>query len=167
MIAFAVFAVHKQIGNSWSTLILVLLGYFVLAMLFGGLRGSRSQTIWALFWAAGIVHLWIRPLNKQVIAASLCFLVAFMYVYGLYKSMGHDVVHLYEDRAWSERDERSGRTLEGVLLGDLARSDVHAFLLIVLDVQSRLSVRLGAEPTSEALPYWSRRRPERSSHQSI
>jgi hypothetical protein len=127
MIAFAVYAVRKQRATGWSTLILVLLGYFLLAMLFGGLRGSRSQTIWALFWATGIIHLWIRPLNKKLIAAGLCFLLAFMYLYGFYKSSGSDVVALREDLAWSE-DERS-RTLQGLLVGDLARSDVHALLL--------------------------------------
>ena len=60
-------------------------------MVFGGLRGSRSQTVWSLFWATGIIHLWIRPLSKRFIAAGVCFLVAFMYLYGFYKGLGHDV----------------------------------------------------------------------------
>ncbi len=130
MISFAVFFGRTRFGRSWLTIILVLAGFFVVRMLFGGLHGSRSNTIWALFWAAGIIHFWIRPLPKKLVFLGLGFLLAFMYLYGFYKSLGAGAVEaLTADRTGVEAGAETGRTFTGLLLGDLGRSDVHAFEL--------------------------------------
>ena len=137
MIVFAFLSVRWGASKRWPALLLVLLAYFVLLVFFGGLRGNRSQTIWGLFWAAGIIHLWIRPLSKRFIAVGLCFLVAFMYFYGFYKSFGSDVFSAYHEGTTEDLDKTSGRTFEGMLLGDLARADVQAFLLYRLSMPNR------------------------------
>lgn len=114
---------------------LALLLFLVLKLFFGGLRGSRSNTIWGLFWAAGIVHLWLRPLSRKVVYAGLAFLVLFMYVYGFYKGAGLEGLSGVRDLAQrAAMEQRTGRTAEGVLLGDLGRADVQAFLLYRLRV---------------------------------
>jgi hypothetical protein len=136
MMLFAVLANRTRVARSWLVIIVVLLAYFVLALLFGGLKGSRSHTIWGLFWAAGIIHLWIRPLTRRFIAAGICFVIAFMYVYGFYKELGRDAMTLYQ-QAQLELDEERGRTWKGLLLGDLARADVQAFLLYRLTTADR------------------------------
>ena len=61
LMAFAVYARGKWYGRSWPVLALVLLTYFLLTVLFGGLRGGRSHTVFALFSAVGIIHFWLRP----------------------------------------------------------------------------------------------------------
>jgi hypothetical protein len=99
-----------------------------LKMLFGGLRGSRSNTIWGVLWAVGIIHLWIRPLSKRFIVAGVCALIAFMYVYGFYKELGRDFFAAYEPGVVDDR-RTADRTFDGMLLGDLGRADVQAFLL--------------------------------------
>jgi hypothetical protein len=137
MLAFAAAAGRTRIGRTWAVILAVLIGYFALKLLFGGLRGSRSNTIWGLFWAVGIVHLWIRPLSRRFIVAGLCVLVAFMYVYGFYKGLGRDVVAVYEEGALGEVGQKLDRTFEGLVLGDLARADVHAFLLYRLSMADR------------------------------
>lgn len=130
LICFAAWLGRNRVGRSWAVILLVLLGFFVLRMLFGGLHGSRSNTIWALFWAAGIIHLWVRPLNRKFVCLGVCFLVAFMYLYGFYKSMGSNAVSaLASDAKASELGESTGRTFTGLILGDLGRSDVQAFIL--------------------------------------
>lgn len=137
MLAFAAVAGRSRMGRTWAVILVVLVGYFALKLLFGGLRGSRSNTIWGLFWAVGIIHLWIRPLSKRFIVAGLCALVAFMYLYGFYKGLGRDVLTVYEEGALAEAGERLDRTFEGLVLGDLARADVHAFLLYRLSRPDR------------------------------
>jgi hypothetical protein len=125
-------------ARTWLVIGLVLFGFFVLQMLFGGLRGSRSNTIWALFWAVGIVHFWIRPLNRRFVFVGLCFLLVFMYVYGFYKDLGGDTLTAYQaGEIPPERTTKAGRTLDGMLLGDLGRSDVQAFLLYRLSMPQR------------------------------
>lgn len=130
MIFLAVCAGCSTTGRTCLAIGLVLLGFFVLQMLFGGLRGSRSNTIWALFWAAGIIHFWIRPLNRTFVFVGICFLIVFMYVYGFYKDLGEDTWTAYETGQLPfERTTNARRTLDGMLLADLGRADVQAFLL--------------------------------------
>jgi hypothetical protein len=138
MVYFAVCAGRSGAARTWLVISLVLFGFFVLQMLFGGLRGSRSNTIWALFWAAGIIHFWIRPLNRRFAFVGIGFLVVFMYLYGFYKHLGRDAwTAVQEGAKASELSEKTGRTFEGMLLGDLGRSDVQAFLLYRLSMPHR------------------------------
>lgn len=115
---------------SLAVILFAFVGLFALQMLFGGLRGSRSNTIWALFWAAGMVHLCVRPLTRKLAYAGLCFLVGFMVVYSFYKSYGPDAVQvLGDDQARAETARYRGQPVKGVLLTDFGRSDVQAVIL--------------------------------------
>src|SRR5262249_40167274 len=130
LMAYAVFAQRRPWCRSWAALVPVLCVFFLLAMLFGGLRGQRSNTVWNLFWAAGIVHLWIRPVPVKLVARGGIFLVAFMWAYGLYKGAGLGAVQALESAEAAETlAAKTDRTLDGTILGDFGRSDVHAFLL--------------------------------------
>src|SRR5258708_37522748 len=84
MVYFAVYSGGSKTATPWLVISLVLLGFFVLKMLFGGLRGSRSNTFWSLFWATGIIHFWIRPLNRTLVFVGICFLFVILLFYGLY-----------------------------------------------------------------------------------
>ena len=137
MLAFAAMARRMRIGRTWAVILAVLIGYFALKLLFGGLRGNRSNTVWGLFWAVGIIHLWVRPLSKRLIIAGLCGLVAFMYLYGFYKGLGRDAVTVYEAGALDEVGQKIDRTFKGLVLGDLGRADVQAFLLYRLSRPDR------------------------------
>lgn len=131
LMLYAYYANKKNVGKSWTSIVLVLLIFLAVSILFGGLRGSRSNTMWKMFWAAGIIHFWLRPMSKKMLAVGLLFLVGFMYVYGFYKSGGLvSVSKFFQDpRSAPALEQETGRTLEVVLLGDLGRSDVQAFLL--------------------------------------
>lgn len=127
--AYAIVAAKRPSLRNWGVIIGALFVFFILKMLFGGLRGSRSNTIWGLFWAAGIVHLWLRPLGRKFASTGLAFLVAFMFVYGFYKSYGAGVVDAYRgSNSVSGLQEESGRSWESLALGDLSRSYVQAFV---------------------------------------
>lgn len=131
LIAYAVHARRRGAAPSEATIAALLVGYLVLTFLFGGLRGSRSNTIWSLFWAAGVLHFWLRPLPKRLVYAGVVFVGLFMYVYGFYKSGGSAaVLTALQDRSQLESLERRGRRgAETVILGDLARADVQAYIL--------------------------------------
>jgi hypothetical protein len=131
MIRFAVYAQRNKKMQSWHVIVIFLLIFLVLQILFGGLRGSRSNTIWALFWAVGIIHFWLRPIKKKHIAFGLVFMVLFMYIYGFYKAGGLEGLNtaLQGQKARAELASKKGRGLEPLLLQDLGRSDIQAFLL--------------------------------------
>lgn len=128
--AFVVAASERRAWRSWLAIFAALGACFVLQLFFGGLRGSRSNTVWGLFWVVGIIHLCLRPLPKRFIYVGMALLLTFMYVYGLYKGAGEEVVDVFQgNKSALELGEEKGRTIENLVLADLGRCDVQAFLL--------------------------------------
>lgn len=131
MMGFTIYARNKKNLQNWRVLLIVLIVFFGLKLLFGGLRGSRSNTVWALLWAVGMIHLWIRPISKKQISIVLVFVFLFMFFYGFLKSGGIEglQVAFQGQEARQEYIQEKGRTWDNVILGDLGRSDLHAFML--------------------------------------
>ena len=126
MMFYAMISEKRKWARALTVVLVALFVFFLLKIFFGGLRGSRSNIIWGLFWAAGIIHCWVRPLSRQFVAVGLCFLVAFMYIYGFYKGLGTQAMAAFEDGSLHQKSQRG---MDSMLLGDLGRADVHAFLL--------------------------------------
>jgi len=121
---------HKKL-RSWPVLIIVLVLFILLKVFFGGLRGSRSNIIWALFWAVGIIHLWIQKVTKTQIYIFMVVVVIFMYSYGFFKAGGLNglQIALQGQEARQEYAVKNHRTLDVLILQDLGRSDLQAFML--------------------------------------
>lgn len=131
MIGFAVYArMYRSLQNRW-VLLVALMGFLLLQLVFGGLRGSRSNTVFALLWATGILHFWVRPISRKAIAIGIVFLMLFMYLYGFYKSAGIEGVQsaLEGQEGQTAIVEKSGRNWQVLVLQDFGRSDIQAFLL--------------------------------------
>lgn len=140
MFGYSLLARKRKTAPPLSEILLLLVAFFALQLLFGGLRGSRSNTIWAMFWAVGIVHLTIRRIPRKWIAAGCAVLVLFMYAYGFYKSYGTDALDVLGDpRLRARMAEKRNRTFTDVLLGDLSRADIQAILLYRLSDSSSFS----------------------------
>ncbi len=130
VMAFAVYARGKPLARSWIVLSLLSIVYLVLVLLFGGLRGSRANTIWSLFWAVGIIHYWVRPISKKIVVAGLVFLMLFMYGYGFYKWGGREATALlFDAKSRTEWVEESNRSAIRTLVFDMGRCDVQSYLL--------------------------------------
>lgn len=129
MMAFAVLTRQRPTLKSWFWIITALIVFTILKLMFGGLRGSRSNTIWGIFWAVGIVHLWIRPIPRKLIVLGIVFLVGFMYTYGFFKGAGVESIEILANGgSVSELEAMTGRTFEGSILHDLGRSDIQAYV---------------------------------------
>jgi hypothetical protein len=153
MIGFVAYARKRPKWQTVAVLVLVVIAFVILRLFFGGLRGSRSNTIWALFWAVGMIHFWIRPLSRKAIALGLVGLILFMYVYGFFKSGGLEGVKTaFESYESHISTNESGRSWKSLLLQDLGRSDIQAFMLYRLsqpdsDYQYALGRTYGAALT--------------------
>jgi hypothetical protein len=115
-----------------SPLILLAGGIIFAALLFvfAGLRGSRANTVWGLLYCLAVVHYWIRPVGRRVLIVGALVAVSFAYFYGFYKGAGRLALTAVEGRAGiSVLEDLTGRTVEMVVLGDLARADVQALIL--------------------------------------
>ncbi|HEV3028643.1 MAG TPA: hypothetical protein VG457_13780 [Planctomycetota bacterium] len=122
--AFALSMWKLQQRPSWGWIAGAFAVFFGLLILFGGLRGSRSNFVWSLFWAVGVTHLCIRSIPRRIVFPGVAALLAFMVVYSAYK---HGGTKDFERVMKGEKSER-GSSLTQVALGDLSRSDVQAFL---------------------------------------
>ena len=120
--------------TSWSLLIVCGLAFLMLQIVFGGLRGSRSNILVNCFFAAGIIHQVFRPLSKRVIICLGIAAVVFSYYYVFFKDFGYEGVSAavsLEGR--KSLLSESGRSTESVLVGDFSRSDIQAFIVQELD----------------------------------
>jgi hypothetical protein len=131
LIALTLYGHRRGWEFSWPVLGMMLAGFTVAQLLFGGLRGERSDIIYALFWAVGIVHYCIRPVPKKLIFVGMGFVVAFMYVYSFYKFAGSEGMRDFAESSnlRSSVEENSHFSVAESALGDLGRSDVQAFVL--------------------------------------
>ena len=101
------------------------MGHFILM----GWYGSRSATVWALFWMAGIVHYRFHKLSPRWMGLGVILLIAFMYFYGFYKEQGRSGFDVMRSPARWFDPGSSKRDVKFLLLGDLARADSNAYIL--------------------------------------
>ena len=111
-------------------LVLGVLAVFLVAqMLCGGLRGSRSQTAYAGFWALGMIHIYMRRISlKLVLCVFLPLFLVFMVAYGVYKWGGKEAVAAVL-RGQPSRAAQRARGWEHIMFTDLSRTQVQAIVL--------------------------------------
>jgi hypothetical protein len=117
-------------GRSWPVLVTVLVSFLALKLFFGGFRGARANTVFALAWALGAVHIWVRPLPRTLFVAAAGVLLVFSFFYGFFKDGGFEGLDAAMNQETREDWEaKTKRGPEAMVLGDLSRSDVHAYAL--------------------------------------
>lgn len=129
LMGFSVAARKNKRLRSWLVLTLVMGCFFLLKLYFGGLRGSRSNTIWGLFWAAGILHLYVRRIPRVALAGGLALCFAFMLLYGFYKEGGREAIFRVQSEGANAVAQETGRDLSLLLLGDFSRFSIQSYLL--------------------------------------
>lgn len=110
--------------------VLALVGLTLLQFAAGGLRGSRANTIWPVLGGLVLIHVLVRRISRKHFFIFLAITVLFMYVYGLYKGAGQDVLDVARGtRTVSQVSAETGRDLPTLLVGDLSRADIQALVL--------------------------------------
>jgi hypothetical protein len=121
---------RKQHHRRPATIGILLVGTFgVCQFILMGWYGSRSATIWALFWMAGIIHYRIDRLSRKMVAIGIILLIAFMYFYGFYKEQGRTGFGVIDAPSTWLQPKGYKRDIKFLLLEDLARADVNAYIL--------------------------------------
>ena len=130
---------------SWASVLITLFVFLVAQFLVAGFTGSRSATMWALFWAVGIMHFFWRPIPVKLVIISIVPLLLFLYLYGFYKYLGARSFDIFTGQASIESLEyKSKRSFAGVLIGDMGRSDMQAGILsVVIDPGQKYDLRHG------------------------
>jgi hypothetical protein len=130
MMGFVVYARRHPFCRRWIVILPMMGLMLVLQLLFGGLRGSRSNTVWALFWGLGMIHLFVRKIPRGLILVVLPVLISFMYIYGYYKNLAQGGAQVLAGTMSQEEFHRkTGRGVDSVLVENLSRTDVQALVL--------------------------------------
>ncbi len=130
LFAYATVVAARQAARRWPVIVFVLLTVFLLRFGFGALRGSRSTLVWALIWAVGVIHLWVRPLSRKLIAAGTVGVFLLIYFLAFYKGVGPDALTAFEGtRRRAQLEEETRNNIRRVLLIDLGRSSIQSYLL--------------------------------------
>ena len=127
ILAFAVWA-HRQ-KPGLGLVVGVFMAFLVVNFVIGGLRGSRSNVIWTTFWAAGIVHLYVRRIPRVAALLSIGLLFGFVSLYAAYKQHGASLFDDYSNSGEYTSLNKDAEDLPTVLVGDFSRADVQANLL--------------------------------------
>jgi hypothetical protein len=130
MMAFVLVARRVRWLASLPALAAAMLCFFVVLMIFGGLKGSRSPTMFQLFWAAGMIHFFLRPLSRKLVLVGLLAIISFTYVYAFYKIGGLRAIEaLRSGESMQDVQQSTRHTLHDILLGDMGRADLQAFII--------------------------------------
>lgn len=116
----------------WVNIFILMFIFILLKILFGGLSGSRSNTIWGLFWCLALIHFFIRKLNIKFITLCTVFIISFMLVYGVYKKYKTDFFYAIENHGISSNNYYNTATdsiLLKSILTDFSRADIQSFAI--------------------------------------
>ena len=127
IMGFAVWA--RKAKPRFVVVVVIFLVFTALDLVIGGLRGSRSNVIWTVFWGAGIVHLYIRRIPRIAALAALGLLYGFVSMYAAYKQHGANLMTDYETSGQISSLNTDAEDSATVLVGDFSRTDVQANLL--------------------------------------
>ncbi len=119
--------------ESGALLTYILMGFMVVVtLLCGGMVGSRGATVWNMFWIVGIAHFFWKRFTVKEAVLGLCALIMFMNIYGFFKHLGIEGLQILKSEGWAVAAQESGISTKGILVGDLSRSDVNAYMAYVL-----------------------------------
>lgn len=120
----------KNTGKSLPAFLAFMVVIMIVSLIFGGLRGSRSSTVFTLIFAAGMYHFWIRRIPIGIILAGIVFLVAFVNTYYWYKAGGLEGIAAINDESarsgFSASRQNAGLF---VLVRDFGRMDVQSLAM--------------------------------------
>jgi hypothetical protein len=132
IILFLCFSLMCRIGQyrpSWIVLGIFLVALAVTQGFLGGMRGSRAAVVFILFWALGIVHLYLRPIPRAFALTGLVLVLLFMWAFTFYKFYGVDGFKMLGDSSLrATADFYDGHVIDGVILSDLSRANIQAEL---------------------------------------
>ena len=146
------FVICKEKKTSFLNVSIFLAIMFLSALYFGGLRGSRSNTVLTMFQAVLLIHFTIYHFKKRhfIIMVALFFL--FMIVGRIYKTHGADFVHnVHEFTDYQINTEMSG--IESIIIADLTRYNDLSYLIFMLDNNPFYKPKLGSTYLAAVLTF--------------
>ncbi|MGV7223129.1 MAG: hypothetical protein ACQ9MH_16560 [Nitrospinales bacterium] len=157
-IAFTLYIYSNRMTIRSMVSILFSLAVFGLFQLYiSGGFSSRIAVLSSVFWVLGIIHYFLRPLSQKFLILLLIPGMFFMWVYTFYKALGPQLFEGAERSSIAELAQRTGRTFGGLLIGDLSRVDIQAYILYVQEgTSSGYDLKYGKTYPQSIIPVFPR-----------
>jgi hypothetical protein len=139
---FYIKALHNAKLRNAGSIAIFLVILFISCIFFGGLRGSRSNTVLTIMHACLVIHYFIRKFQVKEMVIGVAFLVTFMYVYKFYKQGGTEAVSEYTEGKLDVSEYKYNFDVFDMLLTDFARGDIQPYLVYRYD-NSNYQPKLG------------------------
>ena len=128
---------NKKQLKRWQFFLLIL-ALFIITLFFGGLKGSRSNTILFLVIAVITLNVFLYRIKMFDIIILMVGFFVFMYVGRLYKDFG---VNMVNEQKSSSLALTSLNSTELVIVGDLSRYSVNAYELFRLEKDPKRGIQ--------------------------
>ncbi|WP_162996629.1 hypothetical protein [Mucilaginibacter celer] len=149
---FYIKALYNPALRKGQSIMIFLFLLFVACMLFGGLRGSRSNTILTMLHACMVIHYFIRKFQVKEMVIGMVMLISFMYVYKFYKQGGSEAVAQYTEGTLDVSEDKYNFNVFEMLLTDFARGDIQPYMIYRYQ-NSNYKPKLGATYIGGLLHY--------------
>lgn len=130
LFAMLVLKHRKHLRDHRLQLALLILIFVGVQFVVGGLRGSRSNTVWPTLIAIGMVHLLVVRIRRRTLVAGALVMVGFMWLYGFYKAVGTESFNILTGQASvTTLSDQTGRNFQFLLLEDFGRVGTQALVV--------------------------------------
>lgn len=137
---------------SLSSIIIFLLLMLISTIYFGGLRGSRSNTVYTLLHAVILIHFTIYRFRRvHFIALSFAFF-SFMIVGKWYKNAGIEVIQDFRKYDSGQIDSKM-TSFETIIIGDLARFNIQSYGIYLMENNKSYKIKYGMTYFHSLLTY--------------
>ena len=146
------FIVRQKKKTSFLNVLIFLTVMFISAMYFGGLRGSRSNTVFTMFQAVLLIHFTIYRFNKTHFISMIAAFFLFMIIGRIYKNEGEELVKNYAHYE-DYRINQSMSGMESIIINDLTRYNIVAYEIFLLENNSFYKPKSGTTYLSSFLTF--------------
>lgn len=143
---FLIYLVVRNRGRAVSgkQVFFFLVILLLMALFFGGLRGSRSNTLFTLIQGILTIHIMLYRFNLKHVVLFVTFFFLFMYVGRLYKDQGEKIVDLKNAIETRQSLTHGGLSQEEtVIVGDLSRYGINTYEICRLIDNSNYDLKWG------------------------
>ena len=121
----------KNITTSQANYYLRLGVLLILTFLICGLRGSRSNFLFAFLWILTLSHMYEKRLSNNVLVAGIVIVFLFSIPYGFYKQAGTEALGVFTGDITVKQitEQYENRSVGNSLIGDFSRTSIHPYML--------------------------------------
>jgi hypothetical protein len=149
--------------HKWSIIYLFLAALFFTCLYFGGLRGSRSNTLYTLVHAIFLIHLCFRKFSKTqlLVICALCY--SFLYIGKIYKNTRGQI---FTDKYYTISEGVESGKGKNAVVGNFSKYSFQVYLIYKYEKSDYYTPKLGSTYVGDVLNFIPFYEPENPIHKT-